>query len=265
MNLQVAGKHALVTGSTAGIGYAIARALAAEGARVAVNGRDEGGTHSAVERLRRELGASADVHACAADLADAAGCARMVEQCADVDILVNNLGIFEPVLFEQIDDDAWQHLFDVNVMSGVRLSRYYLPRMKAAGWGRIVFISSESGLCPPAEMVHYGTSKTAQLSLARGLAETTSGTDVTVNAVLPGPTRTEGVDAFFGQLAAERSQTVDEAIAGFFARDRPTSILQRLIEPAEVAALVAFVCSPLAGAINGAAMRVEGGVVRCIG
>lgn len=265
MNLQLAGKRALVTGSTAGIGYAIACALAAEGAQVVVNGREAGSTHAAAERLRHELGAIADVHACVADLADARGCARMIKQCPDVDILVNNLGIFEPVPFEQIGDDAWQRMFDVNVMSGVRLSRHYLPRMKAHGWGRIVFISSESGLCPPAEMVHYGTSKTAQLSLARGLAETTSGTGVTVNSVLPGPTRTEGVEAFFGQLAAERSQTVDEAIAGFFERDRPTSLLKRLIDPAEVAALVAFVCSPLAGATNGAAIRAEGGVVRCIG
>ncbi|MDY0329150.1 MAG: SDR family oxidoreductase [Thiomonas sp.] len=264
MDLQLSGKKALVTGSTAGIGYAIARALAAEGVRVVVNGRSIDTTQAAVARLRAEFGAQAPLMACAADLGTAQGCAALIESHPDVDILVNSLGIFEPKAFESIPDEDWLRFFAVNVMSGVRLSRHYLPRMKACGWGRIVFISSESGLCPPAEMVHYGMTKTAQLSVARGLAETTQGTAVTVNSVLPGPTRTEGVEHFFAKLAAAQGQSPEQFEQDFFATARPTSILRRLIDPAEVAAVVAFVCSPRAAAINGAAVRAEGGVVRCI-
>lgn len=252
MDLQLTGRRALVSGSTAGIGRAIARTLAAE---VLVNGRSPARVHAAIDALRAELG----------DLGDAEGCAALLAAHPDVDILVNNLGIFEPRGFEDIADADWTRMFEVNVMSGVRLSRHYLPRMKAAGWGRIVFISSESGLCPPAEMVHYGMSKTAQIAVARGMAETTTGSGVTVNSVLPGPTGTEGVTAFFGELARREGIERDAFVERFFRELRPTSINRHLAEPAEVAAVVAFVCSPLASAINGAAVRAEGGVVRCIG
>ncbi len=265
MDLQLSGKTALVTGSTAGIGYAIAQTLAAEGATVIVNGRGTATTDRAVHKLRATLGAQAQLAACAADLGTPEGCAGLIAQHPRVDILVNNLGIFEPRAFDAIGDEDWLRLFEVNVMSGVRLSRHYLPSMKKAGWGRVVFISSESALCPPAEMVHYGMSKTAQLAVARGMAETTTGTGVTVNSVLPGPTRTEGVEAFFATLAAEQGQSPEAFVEHFFAQARPTSILKRLIDPTEVAAVVAFVCSPQAAAMNGAAVRAEGGVVRCIG
>jgi NAD(P)-dependent dehydrogenase (short-subunit alcohol dehydrogenase family) len=265
MDLQIKGRTALVTGSTAGIGRAIAKALAAEGATVLVNGRNAATVQATLEALRAELGASASLIAAPGDLGTAAGCDALLAAHPEVDILVNNLGIFEPKAFEDIPDADWTRFFEVNVMSGVRLSRHYLPRMKAANWGRIVFISSESGLCPPAEMVHYGVSKTAQLAVARGMAETTAGTGVTVNSVLPGPTRTEGVEDFFGKLAAAQGVSPDAFVAQFFKEARPTSILQRLADPAEVAAVVAFVCSAQAAVINGAAVRAEGGVVRCIG
>ncbi len=265
MDLQLRGKRALVTGSTAGIGRAIAGVLAAEGATVLVNGRSAARVDATIDALRRELGGTASLVAAPADLASADGCAGLLRAQPDIDILVNNLGIFEPKAFEHIPDADWMRMFEVNVMSGVRLSRHYLPRMKAAGWGRIVFISSESGLCPPAEMVHYGMSKTAQIAVARGIAETTTGTGVTVNSVLPGPTGTEGVAEFFGQLASQAGVSREDFVERFFREARPTSINRRLAEPAEVAAVVAFVCSPLSSAINGAAVRAEGGVVRCIG
>lgn len=264
MDLELSGKRALVTGSTAGIGYAIARRLAAEGAEVVVNGRDAGRVEAACARLRAELPA-ARVSGLAADVATASGVASLLAACDSVDILVNNLGLYAPRPFEDIDDAEWQHFFEANVMSGVRLARHYLPRMKAAGWGRVVFISSESGLNPPGDMVHYGMTKSAQLSISRGLAETCAGTGVTVNAVLPGPTRTEGVAEFFAKLAAEQGVAVETVEREFFNRDRPSSLLRRFIEPAEVANLVAYVCSPLSSATNGAALRVDGGVVRSIG
>jgi NAD(P)-dependent dehydrogenase (short-subunit alcohol dehydrogenase family) len=263
MDLQLNGKRALVTGSTAGIGFAIAHALAAEGAMVCLNGRTAQGVGAAVRRLQ-DACPGAEIRGVAADLSNAEGCARLAAECPDVDMLVNNLGIFEPRPFDDIPDADWQRFFDTNVMSGVRLARAHLAAMKRRNWGRIVFISSESGLCPPAEMVHYGMSKTAQLSVSRALAETCAGTGVTVNAVLPGPTRTEGALAFFGKLADQAGQTLKQAEREFFAHARPTSIIRRFVEPAEVAALVAFVCSPLAAATNGAALRVEGGVVRSL-
>jgi len=263
MDLELTGKCALVTGSTAGIGYAIARRLVAEGAEVVVNGRDAGRVEAACARLRAEL-PQARVRGVAADVASAAGVDALIAGCGDADIVVNNFGIFEPRPFEDIGDADWLRFFEANVMSGVRLSRHYLPRMKARNWGRILFISSESGLNPPGDMVHYGMSKSAQLSVSRGMAETCSGTGVTVNAVLPGPTRTEGVVEFFGKLAAEQGLAVDTVEREFFNRDRPSSLLRRFIEPAEVANLVAYVCSPLSSATNGAALRVDGGVVRSI-
>ncbi len=263
MDFQLNGKRALVTGSTSGIGWATARDLAAEGAYVIVNGRDPGRLARAVARIQTEV-PSATISGLQADLATATGCQRLLEATGELDILVNNLGIFEPKAFEQISDDEWQRFFEVNVLSGVRLSRHHLPRMKARGWGRVVFISSESGICPPAEMVHYGMTKSAQLSVSRGLAETCVGTGVTVNAVLPGPTRTEGVVEFFTKMALDAGQTLAQTEQDFFKHARPTSLLQRFIEPAEVAAMVTYVCSPRSSATNGAALRVEGGVVRSL-
>lgn len=265
MDLHLQGKRALVTGSTAGIGHAIARRLADEGASVVVNGRTATSVERAVGRLRSEL-PRALVHGIAADLGTAPGCRALLDAIGDdgVDILVNNLGIFDPKPFETIGDDEWQRFFDVNVMSGVRLARGLLPGMKARNWGRLIFVSSESGLCPPAEMVHYGMTKSAQLSVARGLAETCAGTGVSVNSVLPGPTLTEGAYGFFESLAHDGGRSFDETARDFFAHARPTSLLKRFITPDEVAATVTYLCSPLAAATTGAAVRVDGGVVRSI-
>jgi NAD(P)-dependent dehydrogenase (short-subunit alcohol dehydrogenase family) len=262
MNLQLQEQHALVTGSTAGIGYAIAHALATEGAPVTINGRNEQRVKRALDRLHADL-PHAKLHGIAADAATAEGCAKLTQGPA-IDILVNNMGIFEPKPFEAIPDEDWHRFFDTNVMSGVRLSRAMLPGMKQRNRGRIVFVSSESGICPPAEMVHYGMTKSAQLSIARGIAETCAGTGVTVNSVLPGPTLTEGAKDFLDKLAAEQRKSFDELVEWFFANARPTSLLRRFIGPKEVAAMVADVCSPLSAATNCAALRVDGGVVRSL-
>ncbi|KAB2921035.1 MAG: SDR family oxidoreductase [Dechloromonas sp.] len=263
MDLLINGKTALVTGSTAGIGFAIAAELAREGAAVVINGRQQAGVDAALGRLRQQV-PGARVSGVAADLAGAAGCEALFAACPQADIVVNNLGIFDPAPFEAIADCEWQRFFDTNVMSGVRVARQYLPAMKAANWGRIVFISSESGINTPGEMVHYGMTKSAQLAVSRGLAQSCAGTGVTVNAVLPGPTRSEGVADFFAKLAAESGVSLAEMERRFFAEGRPTSILKRMIDPAEVAALVAYVCSARASATTGAALRVEGGVVSTI-
>lgn len=260
MDLQIQGKRALVTGSTAGIGFAIASALAREGAAVVLNGRDAARVAQAVQRLQASV-PQAQVSGIAADITTAAGCAQLAQASAGVQILVNNFGIFDPQPFEAIGDDAWQRFFDANVMSGVRLTRALLPAMQATGWGRVVFINSESGVNPPTEMIHYGMSKAAQLSVSRGLAQHCAGTGVTVNAVLPGPTRTEGVEAFLAKLAADQGVDVDEAERRFFREARPTSLVKRFVDPSEVAALVAYVCSPLSAATTGAALRVDGGVL----
>ncbi|MBS0468557.1 MAG: SDR family NAD(P)-dependent oxidoreductase [Proteobacteria bacterium] len=260
MDLQLSGKRALVTGSTAGIGFAIATELAREGVAVMLNGRDAARLAQAVQRLQA-LVPGADVRGTAADLCSAEGCDRVAQASAGVDILVNNFGIFDPQPFEAIGDGEWQRFFDANVMSGVRLTRALLPAMQAAGWGRVVFINSESGVNPPTEMLHYGMSKAAQLSVSRGLAQHCAGTGVTVNAVLPGPTRTEGVDAFLAKLAAEQGVDLAEAERSFFAQARPTSLLRRFVDPSDVAALVAYVCSPRSAATTGAALRVEGGIL----
>ncbi len=263
MDLKLKGQTALVTGSTAGIGYAIAHALAAEGVHVCINGRSQGSVDAALKRLQSAF-PDATLQGVATDAGTAAGCALLVKALPRVDILVNNLGIFDPKPFEDIPDQEWTRFFETNVMSGVRLSRAYLPSMKQRNQGRIVFISSESGICPPAEMVHYGMTKSAQLSVARGLAETCAGTAVTVNSVLPGPTLTEGAKTFFDTLAAQQGVDFEQASADFFAHGRPTSLLKRFIQPEEVAAMVAYVCSPLSAATNGAALRVDGGVVRSL-
>jgi len=259
MDLQLENKLALVTGSTKGIGLAIATSLAREGARVIVNGRTDKSVNEAVEIIRKSVPA-AKLEMFAGDLAKADGADSLVKQFPNVEILVNNLGIFEPKPFEQIPDEDWRRFFEVNVLSGVRLSRAYLPGMKQRNWGRIVFISSESGLQIPAEMIHYGMTKTAEIAVARGLAELCAGTNVTVNSVLPGPTRSDGVDEFVKQLSG--GKPFAEFEKEFFEKVRPTSLLKRFATTEEVANLVTYVCSPLSSATNGAALRVDGGVVK---
>jgi NAD(P)-dependent dehydrogenase (short-subunit alcohol dehydrogenase family) len=258
MNLQLEGKRALVTGSTAGIGFAIAEALANEGALVIVNGRTQKRVDEALAKLK------GSVQGIAADLGTAEGAAIVAARYPDVDILVNNLGIFEPKQFEEIPDEDWRRFFEVNVLSGVRMSRQYLPGMKQRDWGRIIFISSESGVNIPTEMIHYGMTKTAQIAVARGLAETTKGTNVTVNSVLPGPTASEGVGNFVKDMAAAQKTDTATVEREFFKSIRPSSLLQRFARTEEVAALVAFVASPLSSATNGAALRVEGGTIQAI-
>ena len=263
MDLGLTGKRALVTGSTAGIGFATARALASEGAHVTVNGRTEARVRSAVNRLRSEL-SHATIAGIAADLSSGAGCQALIGQLPDVDVLVNNLGIFELKPFEQIPDEDWLRFFETNVLSGIRLARHYVRGMRSRNWGRIVFISSESALQIPTEMIHYGMTKTAQLAVSRGLAETLAGTGVTVNSVLPGPTASEGVGEFVAQMAAARGVDAATVEREFFATARPSSVLQRFATPDEVAAMITFVCSGQASATTGAALRVDGGVVRAI-
>jgi len=261
MNIDLSGKTALVTGSTAGIGHAIARGLAASGASVVINGRGQDKVDAAVRKLEA---AGGKVRGVAADVSTAAGCKALVSELPEVDILINNAGIFEPKDFFDIPDEDWSRFFEVNVMSGVRLSREYLKGMLKRNWGRIVFISSESGLNIPVEMIHYGMSKTAQLSVARGLAQLTSGTGVTVNSVLPGPTMSEGVETFVKDLAKQNGQSVDEAAANFVKQHRPSSLIQRFASVDEIANMVVYVASKQASATNGAALRAEGGIVNTI-
>jgi len=265
VDFQLQGKRALVSGSTAGIGFAIARALAAEGARVIVNGRTEERTAAAVAALRESGLPHAELLGIAADLGTAEGCAKMAQAAPELDILVNNVGIFEAKPFADISDAEWLHFFEVNVLSGVRLSRAYLPGMLARNWGRILFISSESALQIPVEMIQYGTTKTAQLAVARGLAEMTIGTAVTVNCILPGPTKSEGVADFVKGLSVQQGKSAEDVERDFFKHARPSSLLQRFESPDEIAALTAFIASPRASGVNGAALRVDGGVVRAIG
>jgi NAD(P)-dependent dehydrogenase (short-subunit alcohol dehydrogenase family) len=263
MDMQLTNKKALVTGSTAGIGLAIASLLAQEGASVVVNGRSQRRVEEAVERIRAQT-KSAQVTGVPADLGTKEGVDLLFRDVPTVDILVNNLGIFEPKPFADIPDEDWLRFFEVNVLSGVRLSRLYLPQMLRKNWGRIVFISSESAINTPVEMVHYGVTKTAQLALARGLAESTAGTAVTVNSVLAGPTRSEGVEQFVQDLAKRQGTDAASFEAEFFRTVRSSSLLKRFETPEEVAAMVVYVCSPRASATNGAALRVDGGVLRSI-
>jgi NAD(P)-dependent dehydrogenase (short-subunit alcohol dehydrogenase family) len=259
MDLQLTNKFALVSGSTKGIGLAIAIGLVREGARVIINGRAEKSVSEAAAKIRQTVPA-AKLECFPGDLSDALVADRLFEQFPDVEILVNNLGIFEPKPFEQIPDDDWRRFFEINVLSGVRLSRLYLPGMKKRNWGRIVFISSESGIQIPAEMVHYGMTKTAQLAVSRGIAETCAGTGVTCNAVLPGPTRSDGVDEFVKQLSG--GKPFAEFEKEFFQSVRPSSLIKRFATTEEVANLVVYACSPLSSGTNGAALRVDGGVVK---
>lgn len=249
-----------MTGSTAGIGRAIGEALLREGARVIVNGRSQASVDEAVAALRAEFGAN--VLSFAGDLSAAAAAEDLAKRFPDVEILVNNLGIFEPKPFEEIPDADWQRLFEMNVLSGVRLARLYLSGMRRRNWGRIVFISSESGVQIPPEMVHYGMTKAAQLAVSRGLAESVAGTGITVNSVLPGPTRSRGAEQFISALTREQGTSFEEFETNFFKQVRPTSLIKRFATTDEVASLVAYIASPLSSATTGAALRVDGGVVK---
>jgi NAD(P)-dependent dehydrogenase (short-subunit alcohol dehydrogenase family) len=263
VKIDLKGKTALVTGSTSGIGNAVAKGLAAAGADVVVNGRAQAKVDAAAAAISKAVPGS-NIRGVGADVSTAAGCKALVAALPEVDILINNAGIFEPKGFFDIPDEDWSRFFEVNVMSGVRLSRAYFPGMLKRNWGRIVFISSESALNIPAEMIHYGTTKTAQLAVSRGLAEMTRGTAVTVNSVLPGPTMSEGVETFVKDLAKQNGQSVEQAASQFVKQFRPTSLLQRFASVEEIANMVVYVSSKESSATNGAALRAEGGIVQTI-
>jgi NAD(P)-dependent dehydrogenase (short-subunit alcohol dehydrogenase family) len=259
MDLKLTGKTALVTGSTAGIGLEIAKSLAAEGTSVVITGRSQAKLDEAAGIIARAA-PGASVRAILADPVTAEGAAVLARELPEVDILVNNLGIYESKAYADITDDDWRKFFEVNVLSGARLARQYFPGMLARDWGRIIFISSESAVMIPPDMIHYGMTKTAQLAISRGLAALTKGTGVTVNSVMPGTTRSEGIVDFLKSTASDPTAPTAEIEAAFFAKDRPTSLIQRMIEPEEVASLVTYLASPLSAATNGAALRVDGGI-----
>jgi NAD(P)-dependent dehydrogenase (short-subunit alcohol dehydrogenase family) len=263
MKIDLSGKTALVTGSTSGIGHAVAKGLALAGADVVVNGRTKVKVDTAVAAISKAAPGS-KVAGVAADVSTAAGCQTLVETLPDVDILINSAGIFEPKGFFDIPDEDWVRYFDVNVMSGIRLSRAYMQGMVKRNWGRIVFIASESALMIPKEMIHYGVTKTAQLSVSRGLAELTRGTAVTVNSVMPGPTMTDGVETFVADLARQNGQSAAEAASLFIKQHRPGSLIQRFATVEEIANMVVYVSSKEASATNGAALRAEGGLIPTI-
>ncbi|PJJ85039.1 SDR family NAD(P)-dependent oxidoreductase [Mucilaginibacter auburnensis] len=261
MDLQLKNKKALVTGSTAGIGYSIALQLAKEGAEVFVNGRTDQRVDKAVAQIKTESG-NDKVSGVVADFTSQESINKLISELPQIDILVNNVAIFEPKAFADITDADWLRFYEINVLSGIRMARAYFGKMLENGWGRIIFISSESAIQIPEEMIHYGMTKTAQLAVARGLAELTRGTQVTVNSVLPGPTLSEGVGGFIENLAKDQSKTTDEVEADFFKTVRPTSIIQRFLSTDEVANIVTYLASPLASGTNGAAVRVEGGLLK---
>lgn len=263
MDLQLKNKTALVTGSTAGIGLAIAKQLAAEGVTVYINGRTQQRIDEAIKEIKAEV-SDANVQGVAADFSKVDEVDALIKAVPEVDILINNVSIFEPKPFAEIPDEDWLRFYEVNVLSGVRLSRHYFPLMLQKNWGRIIFISSESALNIPEEMVHYGMTKTAQLAISRGLAQLTKGTNVTVNSVLPGPTKSEGVGGFLEQMAKQANKSTEETEKEFFKTARPSSILQRFTSTEEIAHLVVYVASPLASATNGAALKADGGVARYI-
>jgi NAD(P)-dependent dehydrogenase (short-subunit alcohol dehydrogenase family) len=269
MQINLENKTAVVTGSTAGIGYAIAKGLAGSGANVVLNGRTRSRVDEAVRRMQDEIGSlvlatKPNIRGVAADLSTSAGATEFIAQVPDADILVNNLGIFEPKPFFEIPDEDWERFFQANVMSAVRMSRHYTPKMVERGWGRVMFVSSESGINTPVEMVHYGMTKTALLAISLGLAATVAATGVTVNAILPGPTASEGVDQFVKDLATAGKKTPAQIEQEFFTTARPSSLLKRFETPEEIANLAVFVASNEASAITGASLRVDGGVVRSI-
>ncbi|HET6514244.1 MAG TPA: SDR family oxidoreductase [Thermodesulfovibrionales bacterium] len=260
MDLKLTDKLALVSGSTAGIGYAIAESLAREGASVIVNGRSTASVETALAKLRETF--TTKLYGFAGDLSTAEKAQDVAREYPEVEILVNNLGVYEPKSFEDISDDDWRRLFEVNVLSGVRLSRLFLPGMKQRNWGRIIFISSESGIQIPAEMIHYGVTKTALLGVARGLAEAVAGTGITVNSILPGPTKSRGVNDFIDAFSKKKGKSFDGFEKEFFEKIRPTSLIKRFALPEEVATLVTYIASPLSSATTGAPLRVDGGVVK---
>lgn len=263
MDLQLTGKTAFISGSTQGIGFAIAQNLLKEGAAVVINGRSASKVADAVSKLK-DLHPEANVSGFEADFSKVDEVNALLEKLPEIDILINNAGIFEPRPFVEITDEEWFNFFEVNVLSGVRLSRYFFPKMIAKNWGRIIFISSESAVNIPEEMIHYGTTKTAQLAVSRGLSELTRGTNVTVNSVLPGPTKSEGVAEFVKQLAAAGNVTPEEAEKDFFKTARPTSLIERFASVEEIANLVTYVASPLSSGTNGSALKVDGGVAKFI-
>lgn len=263
MRIDLSGKRAIVTGSTHGIGFAVAIGLAEAGAHVVINGRGQAGVDDALTRFKARV-PGAKVEGIAADLATKAGADAFVARAGDADILVNNLGIFEPKAFVDISDEDWMRFFETNVLSGIRMARHYFPKMVAKNWGRIVFVSSESALNIPPEMIHYGMTKTAQLAVARGLAKTARGTGVTVNSVLPGPTKSEGVEVFFKQMAEKQGIPEAEAEKGFMEKNRPSSIIARAAAVEEIASMIVYVCSPQASATTGASLRVDGGLIDTI-
>lgn len=264
MDLHLKNKKAFITGSTSGIGYAIAHSLLNEGVAVIVNGRTQERVDKAIKTLMQSNPFKQEIKGVVADVGNVSGAEKIIKELDSIDILINNFGVYSAKPFDDITDDDWLEMINANVMSGVRLSRAFLVKMKEKKWGRIVFISSESGINIPIEMIHYGVTKTAQIALARGLAETTSGTGVTVNSILPGPTLSEGVEKFISDLATKNkvSQTQQEAL--FFQDYRPSSLIKRFASVEEVASMVTYICSPLASATNGAALRVEGGLLRGI-
>ena len=263
MDLKLKDKIVFVSGSTAGIGFAIAQRFLQEGAQVIINGRNKEGIDKAVSELK-SAGADAKVSGIAADFSKVADIDNLLQQLPEVDILINNAGIFEPKAFAEIPDEDWFRFFEINVMSGIRLSRHYFPKMLAKNWGRIIFISSESAVFIPDEMIHYGMTKTAQIAVSRGLAELTKGTNVTVNSILPGPTKSKGVGGFLEDLSKANNKSAADVEEDFFKNMRPTSLLQRFASVEEIADTTVYFCSPLASATNGASIRVEGGLVRSI-
>ncbi|MBC7921416.1 MAG: SDR family oxidoreductase [Ferruginibacter sp.] len=263
MDLKLKGKTAFISGSTAGIGFATAKLLLQEEATVVINGRTRPRVDQALDELKQHV-PGAKVTGVAADFSKVNEVQTLLDQVPEVDILINNVAVFEPKEFVAITDQDWQRFFEVNVLSGIRLSRHYFPALLKKNWGRIIFIASESAINIPAEMIHYGMTKTAQLAVARGLAELTKGTQVTVNSVLPGPTSSEGVAGFIDNLARQQRKTREEMEEDFFKTARPTSLIQRFSTTEEVANLIVYVCSPLSSATNGAALRVDGGVVKSI-
>lgn len=263
MDLQLKNKTAFVSGSTQGIGFAIAKQLLQEGAKVIINGRKEASVNAAVAKLKQQV-KDAHISGIAADFAKVNEVNNLLTQLGDIDILVNNAGMYEPMAFMDIPDADWFHIFEVNVLSGIRMSRYVFPKMLTKNWGRIIFISSESGVNIPEEMIHYGMTKTAILAISRGLAELTKGTDITVNTILPGPTNSEGVSQFIKQLADAKNITPQQVEIEFFKSVRPSSLIQRFADVAEVANLVTYISSPLASATNGSALRVDGGIIKSI-
>ncbi|SFB17392.1 SDR family NAD(P)-dependent oxidoreductase [Algoriphagus aquimarinus] len=263
MYLKLEDKKAFISGSTAGIGFAIAKRFLVEGATVIINGRSQEGIDKAIADLKAETG-SDKVTGIAADFSKVEEVDNLLKALPEVDILINNAGIFEPKAFVDIPDEDWFRFFEMNVMSGIRLSRQYFPKMLAKNWGRIIFISSESGVFIPDEMIHYGMTKTAQLAVARGLAELTKGTNVTVNSILPGPTKSKGVGKFIEDMSDSSGKSVQKVEEEFFQDMRPTSLIQRFAAVEEVADTVVYYSSPLASATNGAAIRVEGGLVKSI-